>query len=67
MNMYLLTNKGTWYYLYYSKGSLGGLSSEAKFNEVIIKEGPKVKSPDIRIRESTEKQKNNFLRDFPGW
>ncbi|MDZ4759223.1 MAG: hypothetical protein SGJ10_13940 [Bacteroidota bacterium] len=67
MNMYLLTNKGTWYYFFFSKGTLGGLSSEAKFNEIIIKEGPKVKAPDIRIRESTEKQKNNFLRDFPGW
>jgi hypothetical protein len=67
MNMYLLTNKGTWYYFIYSKGNLGALSSETKFNEILIKEGPKVKAPDIRIREATEKQKNNFLRDFPGW
>ncbi len=60
--IYMQQNNGTWYYLKYSKGNMGILSSDISFNEAIKKGADKVSGDGYTLRLASVSDRNKLLR-----
>ncbi|MES2381672.1 MAG: hypothetical protein V4538_11560 [Bacteroidota bacterium] len=60
--VYLQQNRGSWYYFKYTKGSMGILSSDPAFNEIIKTAGEKSSSEGFTLRAASMSDRNKLLK-----
>jgi hypothetical protein len=65
--LYVMNQKGGWYYFNFAKGVLGTISSDKNYNDAIEKDADKMKKINIRIRKATPRQVKTFTTNIEGW